>query len=77
MLVATMVEHCIHVESNPAPCRFVHECRYCTSGHLLAVRSHKGAGRECIAAILFMVLAISTPFNRHVLVRAEGVEFLI
>ena len=76
MLVAIMVEHFIHVESNPPPCRVVHECRYRASGRLLAVRSREGAGHDCITATFFMVLTISAPFNSHALVRADGVEFL-
>jgi AhpD family alkylhydroperoxidase len=77
MLVAIMVEHFIHVESNPPPCRVVHECRYCTSGHLLTARARGGTSRDCIAAAFFIVSAILGPFNQRVLVGAESVEFLI
>jgi hypothetical protein len=58
-----MVEHFIHVESNPPPCRVVHEWRYRSSGRLLTVRSHAGAARDCITATFSMVLGISAPFN--------------
>jgi hypothetical protein len=77
MLVAIMVEHFIHLESNPAPCRVVHECRYCTSGDLLTARSRGGAGLDRIAAAFAIVSAILGPFNQRGLVRAESVEFLI
>jgi hypothetical protein len=77
MLNAIMVEHFIHVESNPPPCRVVHECRYRSSGRLLTVRSHAGPGADRITATFFMVLGISAPFNSRASVRADGVEFLI
>jgi hypothetical protein len=72
-----MVEHFIHVDFNPPPCRVVHECRYRSSGRLLTARSHAGPGADCITATFFMVLGISAPFDSHASVRADGVEFLI
>jgi hypothetical protein len=58
MLDAIMVEHFIHVESNPPPRRVVHEWRYRSSGRLFTVRSHEGVGPDCIAATFFMVLGV-------------------
>jgi hypothetical protein len=77
MLVAIIVEHFIHVESNPPPGRVVHECRYCTPGCPLTVRSHEDGDSDCMTAASFMTLATSAPSNRHILVRADGVELVI
>jgi hypothetical protein len=63
MLVATMVEHFLHVESDPPPGRPVQECRYCLPDWLLTVWLHDGAGHDWTAATFLRILAIWAPFK--------------